>query len=73
MLDKFVFKRLEHIEPFWVLERIMASVFILIGCIVTLIVVLNKPDAYLAAIGLGLSTISVLFFARSYFSKPKKS
>ena len=71
MFEKFVFKPLEHMEPFWALERIVASILVLLGCLITLGFVLFKPDAYLASIACGLGFISMSFAIRALTSKVK--
>jgi len=69
MFEKFVFKPLEHIEPFGALERVIASILVLLGGLITLGLVLFKPNAYLAAIACGLGFISISIAVRALTSK----
>jgi hypothetical protein len=65
MLDKYVFERLEHMDPFWAKERIIASVLILIACLVTLVMTVISPEKYLAAIAVGCSVLCIFFCSRA--------
>ena len=70
MFDKYVFDRLEHMDPFWAKERIIASILILIACLVTLIMTVLNPDKCLAAIAVGCGLLCILFCSRALAAMP---
>tara|TARA_B100000809_G_scaffold265721_1_gene325450 strand:- start:1454 stop:1669 length:216 start_codon:yes stop_codon:yes gene_type:complete len=65
MFDKYVFARLEHMDPFWAKERIIASILIFISCLVTLVMTVISPEKYLAAIAVGCGLLCMLFCSRA--------
>lgn len=61
-----VFGALEHMHPRDALERVLASVIVLIGVLVALLIMIAQPGRSLSALAVGCSLISIGFVIRSF-------
>ena len=60
-----VWGQLEHMEPRDALERVMASMIILVGLLVTLLILIVLPGSGGSAFAIGFGIISIMLAIRS--------